>query len=202
MLTVGFNRRFAPLSKILKEKFGDSPMSMIYRINAGHIPSDSWIQDKDIGGGRIIGEVCHFVDYLTFLNGSLPESVYATALPDPDSNEDTVNISLSFGNGSIGTISYFSTGSKSLSKEYIEIFKTGSTAVLKDFKELEIYSEKKTFRKKLMSQDKGQKKMVETFIDSIKTGKPSPVSFDEIYSVTLTTFKIIESIRSKKNLTI
>jgi predicted dehydrogenase len=201
-LMVGFNRRFAPLSKILKEKFGNGPMSMIYRINAGHIPSDSWIQDKDIGGGRIIGEVCHFVDFLTFINGSLPENVYATALPDSHSNEDSVNVNLSFGNGSIGTISYFSTGPKSLSKEYIEIFKTGTTAVLKDFKELEIYSEKKIFRKKLMSQDKGQKKMVETFIDSIKTGKPSPISFDEIYGVTLTTFKIIESIRLKQSVQI
>lgn len=202
LLMLGFNRRFSPLTEILKEKIGSGPMSMIYRINAGAIPAGSWVQDRDIGGGRIIGEVCHFVDYLTFINGSLPESVYATALPDPDNLEDTVNINLSFKNGSIGTISYFANGSKSLFKEYIEIYKAGITGVIKDFKELEIYGDGKPFKKSLLSQDKGQKTMIKTFLDTIKQGKPSPISFEEIYYVTLTTFKIIESIRTKKILTI
>ncbi len=201
-MMVGFNRRFSPLTDILKEKIGDGPMAMIYRVNAGPIATDSWIQDKEIGGGRIIGEVCHFVDYLTFINGSLPESVYATALPDSAGLEDTVNINMSFQNGSIGTISYFSTGSKSLFKEYIEVYKTGKTGIIKDFREVEIHGEGKKFSKKLTNQDKGQKKMLNLFLDAIKTAKPAPISFEEIYVITLTTFKIIESLRSKRAIAI
>lgn len=195
ILMIGFNRRFSPLAAILKEKFGSGAMSMIYRINAGAIPADSWIQDKEIGGGRIVGEVCHFIDFLTFINGSLPDKVFATALPDPAGNEDTVNITLSFKNRSIGSIFYFSNGSKSLFKEYIEVYQAGVTAILKDFKELEIYGSGKRFKKNLLSQDKGQKMMVKAFIDSIKTGRSSPIPFEEIYGVTLSTLKIIESIR-------
>jgi predicted dehydrogenase len=200
-LLVGFNRRFAPLTKILVDKLGTGPMSMIYRINAGSIPADSWIQDNDIGGGRIIGEVCHFVDFLSFLNGSQPERVFASALPEPEDKQDTVNINLTFRNGSIGTISYFANGPKSLSKEYIEIYRSGTTAVLKDFKELEMYTNK-TFKKKLLSQDKGQKEMVRSFIKSVKAGDLSPISFEEIYSATFTTFKILESIKTRAALRI
>ncbi|MBN2468879.1 MAG: bi-domain-containing oxidoreductase [Deltaproteobacteria bacterium] len=202
LLMVGFNRRFSPLTVLLKEKFGSGAMSMIYRINAGAIPADSWIQDQEIGGGRIIGEVCHFIDFLTFINGSLPDKVFATALPDPGSKEDTVNISLSFKNGSIGTISYFSNGSKSLFKEYVEVYKAGVTAILKDFKELGIYGGARRFKKSLFSQDKGQRTMVKAFLDSVRNGKPSPISFEEIHAVTLTTFKIIESIRTRNGMAI
>ena len=202
ILMLGFNRRFSPLTEILKERFGYGPMSMIYRINAGAIPQSSWIQDKEIGGGRIIGEVCHFVDYLTFINGSLPESVYANVLPDSSDLEDTVNINLTFQNGSIGNISYFSTGSKSLFKEYIEVYKRGMTGIIRDFREVEVYGDGKKFSKKLTNQDKGQKKMLNLFLDAIKNGNPSPISFEEIYTVTLTTFKIIESIRSRRNIRI
>jgi predicted dehydrogenase len=200
-LLVGFNRRFTPLTKIMIDKLGTGPMSMIYRINAGAIPADSWIQDREIGGGRIIGEVCHFVDFLSFLNRSQPERVFASALSEPEDKQDTVNIHLTFRNGSIGTISYFANGPKSLFKEYIEVYRSGTTAVLKDFKKLEIYSNK-TFKKKLLSQDKGQKEMVKAFIDSIKNGQTSPISFEEIYTATLATIKIIESIRSKNSLSI
>ena len=198
LLIVGFNRRFSPLSKILKERFGKGPMAMIYRINAGPIPRDSWIQDPDIGGGRVIGEVCHFVDFLTFLNGSLPDSLSASALADSENLEDTVCINLKFRNGSVGTISYFSNGSKKLFKEYIEVYKSGMVGMIRDFKEIEIFESKKRFKKKLMSQDKGQKTMVASFFEAIKTGKPSPLSFDELYSATEATFKIIESIRAEK----
>jgi len=197
ILMVAFNRRFSPLAEILKEHFKKGPMAMIYRINSGYIPPDSWMQYKDIGGGRVIGEVCHFVDFLSFINGSLPEYVSATAMSDPSNMEDTVSINLKFMNGSIGTISYFSNGSRSLFKEYIEVYKSGNTGIIKDFKELEIYVTGKTFKKKLFSQDKGQKKMIKTLIDSIKEGKSLPIDFKEIYAVTMTTFKILESIKTK-----
>lgn len=201
-LMVGFNRRFSPLTEILKERLGHGPLAMIYRINAGHISPDSWIQDHDIGGGRVIGEVCHFVDFLTFINGSLPESVFASAMTDPANLVDTLNVNLEFKNGSIGTISYLSNGVKSLFKEYIEIYKTRSVGVVKDFKELEIYGDGKTYKKKLISQDKGQKSMIKNLIDSLKGTKLTTINFESIYAVTLTTFKIIESIRTKKGLRI
>jgi predicted dehydrogenase len=171
-------------------------MAMICRVNAGPIAADSWIQDLDIGGGRIIGEVCHFVDLLTFLNGSLPQCVFATAMQDPARKEDSFNVNLRFRNGSIGTISYLSNGSKWFFKEYIEIYRAGMTGVLRDFKELEIYDEERTFRKKLLYQDKGQRGMVRGFIESLKNGHPSPISFEEIRAVTLGTFKIIDSLRA------
>lgn len=177
-------------------------MAMIYRVNAGKIPADSWIQDKEIGGGRIVGEVCHFVDYLTFINGSLPISVFASVVDDPKHLNDTVTVNLEFTNGSIGTISYFVNGSKSLPKEYVEIYSSGVTAVLRDFKELNIFGEKKTFSKKLLTQDKGQKTMVSAFLGSILEGKSSPIPFEEIHAVTLTTFKILESLKTRNSVRI
>jgi predicted dehydrogenase len=195
-LMVGFNRRFAQLTELLKSRLGMGPMAMMYRINAGHIPYDSWIHDKDIGGGRIIGEVCHFVDLLSFLNGSVPINVFANAMPSPENTDDTVNINIAFRNGSIGTISYFANGSKSLPKEYIEVYRSGLTGIIRDFKELEIFGNGSKFRKKLMSQDKGQKKMLEAFFLAVKEGKPSPIGFEDIYATTKTTFKILESIRT------
>lgn len=197
LLTVGFNRRFAPLALLLKGKIGSGPMSMIYRVNAGAIPADSWIQDKEIGGGRIIGEVCHFIDFLTFLNGSLPVSVSAVALPDPHNLQDTVNINLSFENGSIGTVSYFANGAKSLDKEYVEAYRSGMTAVLHDFRRLEIHGKGSAFKKKLFSQDKGQKEMVRTFLTAIKQGGQPPIPFADILAVTRSTFAALESLRTR-----
>ncbi len=194
ILMLGYNRRFSPLTKILKDRLGSGPMSMIYRINAGAIAADSWIQDKETGGGRIIGEVCHFIDYLTFLNSSLPISVYAAAMRDALGLNDTINITLSFENGSTGTISYFANGAKSLSKEYVEIYQSGVTAIVNDYKSLEIHGGKKPFKKKLLSQDKGQKAMVRNFIDTIRQGGPSPITFEEIYAASLTSFKVLESL--------
>ncbi|MFC2141365.1 bi-domain-containing oxidoreductase [Acidobacteriota bacterium] len=194
-LMVGFNRRFSPVTKILKKYIENGPMSVIYRINAGAVPPNAWTQNKDIGGGRIIGEMCHFVDYLTFITGSLPEYVYASVLPDPYDVEDTVIVNLKFRNGSIGTIAYFSNGPDKLFKEYIEVYKSGATAIISDFKNIEIYGKGRTFKKKLLQQDKGQKMMIEEFINAIKEGKTSPIKFEEIYTTTLTTFRIIDSIR-------
>jgi predicted dehydrogenase len=200
ILLVGFNRRFSPLTEVLKKRIGDGPMAMIYRINSGKIPSDYWVQDPEIGGGRIVGEVCHFVDFLTYINGSLPDRIFAQVLPQPGDNEDTVNVNLKFQNGSIGTISYFSNGAKSLLKEYIEIYRAGITGIIRDFKELVIYEDGKTYKKKLISQDKGQKRMIDTFITAVKEGKPSPIDFADIHAVMLTTFRIIESLRSNEAL--
>ncbi len=191
---IGFNRRFSPLSTKVKKKLGDGPMTMIYRINAGTIPKDNWIQDMEIGGGRVIGEACHFIDYLTFMNGSKPVNVTAQALPDSQGLNDTLNIMIQFENGSTGLIAYYANGAKALAKEYIEIYSSGTTAIINDFKKLEIYGKGKPSKTKLLNQDKGQKQMVEKFISSIYTGEETPISFEEIYSVTKASFKVIESI--------
>lgn len=200
-LLVGFNRRFSQLSKILKSHIGNGPMTMNYRINAGKIPADSWIQDMEVGGGRIIGEVCHFIDYLTWLNGSLPVSVFAKALPDSENNNDTINIQVSFANGSIGALSYYSNGPKSLPKEYIEVFHAGTAAILDNFKKIKIFG-KKEFKKSLFNQDKGQSLMVSSFLDSIINGTSTPISFDEISAVTKTCFAVLESIKTNSEIKI
>ena len=200
LLMVGYNRRFSPLTQILKEKIESGPMSMIYRVNAGPIPSDSWIQDNEIGGGRVLGEVCHFVDYLTYIIGSLPVSVYAASISDAQGHDDTLSISLKYENGSIGSIQYFANGPKSLAKEYVEIYGHGTTAILKDFRELEIYGTGKPFKKKLLSQDKGQKNEVKSFIDSILKGEEPIIAPHEIFNTSEVTFKIIESIRTGKSI--
>jgi len=194
-LMVGFNRRFSPLTQIIKKKLGTGPMTMIYRINAGNIPKDTWIQDMELGGGRIIGEACHFIDYLTYINGSLPTKITAQALPDPNGLNDTVNILVQFKNGSTGVVAYYANGAKDLTKEYIEIFSAGTTAILSDFKELKIYGKGKPFKKKLFNQDKGQKQMVEAFFYGLLETGEAPIPFGEIYAVTKAAFDVLESIR-------
>ncbi len=191
---VGFNRRFSSLSTQLKKQMGNGPMSLIYRVNAGHIPGDTWIQDMEIGGGRIIGEACHFIDYLTWINGSLPVSVYASALPVAGGFNDTVNININFANGSTGMVAYYANGPKSMPKEYIEVFHNGSSGVINNFKELRMFGKTKQ-KKKLLNLDKGQKQMVEQFLQSLLTGKPL-ISFEEIVAVTKATFAVLESIKT------
>ena len=198
VLFVGYNRRFSPLIRQVRDEFGIGPMAMVYRVNAGTIPKESWIQDPEFGGGRIVGEVCHFVDTLTFLAGSEVVSVYAAAMSEPNNLNDILNVSLTFQNGSIGTISYLSNGDKSLPKERIEIFAHGAAAIVEDFKELMVYSKGKKKKKKLISQDKGQKEEVVRFVEAIIKGKgfAELMPFEEIYNTSLVTFKIIESIRT------
>ena len=173
---------------------GSGPMSMIYRINAGHIPGDTWIQDMEIGGGRIIGEACHFIDYLTWLNGSLPVSVYASALPDSGGFNDTVNININFANGSTGVVAYYANGAKAMPKEYIEVFYNGSSGVINNFKELRMFGKTRQ-KKKLLNLDKGQKPMVEQFLQSLLTGN-ALIPFEEIVAVTKATFAVLESIKT------
>ncbi len=173
---------------------------MHYRINAGHIPRESWIQDPEIGGGRIIGEACHFIDFLTFMNGSLPVSVHAAAMRTSAALNDTINISLAFRNGSIGTVSYFANGDKGLAKERVEIFANGSTAVIDDFRSLSIYSRGKCQEKKLIVQDKGQKSEVTRFIEAIRTGAGPLIPLEEIFSATTVALKALESARTDERI--
>ncbi|OPY13634.1 MAG: Glucose--fructose oxidoreductase precursor [Syntrophus sp. PtaB.Bin138] len=202
LLMVGYNRRFSPFAREARKVFGTGPLAMIFRANAGPIPKDSWIQDRETGGGRIIGEVCHFVDFLTFLNGSMPMKVHAAAMRSPGDLPDTLNVSLAYENGSIGTIAYLANGDKALPKERVEVYGHGCTAVIDDFKTMSVYAGGKKREKKLLGQDKGQKPEIEAFIDAVRKGTACPIPFEEIYSTSMATFKIMESIQTGNSLRI
>jgi len=199
-LMVGFNRRFSPLTTALKARLREGPMAMIYRVNAGSMDRDHWMQTPELGGGRIIGEACHFVDYLTFVNGSLPVDVSATVMDEPDHLGDTVNISLRFANGAIGIVSYFANGSPSVPKEYIEIYQGGQTGILTDFKQLVFHGRGKPSVKKLPSQNKGQPEMIKEYVASLRAGREAPIPFEEIHAVMLATFRAVESFRNRRTL--
>ncbi|HVP79578.1 MAG TPA: bi-domain-containing oxidoreductase [Thermodesulfobacteriota bacterium] len=200
ILTVGYNRRFAPMALQLKSFLANvhEPLVMHYRINAGFIPSDHWVQDPKQGGGRMIGEVCHFVDFLTFVTGMLPKRVDARALSsDGRYHDDNVVITLEFADGSLGTITYVANGDAAFPKERVEIFGGGATAVLDDFRRLELVhrGRKKVYRSRL-HQDKGHQEECNAFIAAVWKGSSLPITFEELLATTLTTFAIEKSLKS------
>ncbi len=197
LLMVGFNRRYAPLAIRLKETLGAGPMCLMYRVNVGPIPPDSWIQDAEFGGGRIVGEVCHFVDLMIYLTESPPESVYAAAMADPARTEDTLAITLSFADGSVGTILYCANGAKSLAKEYLEAYRAGIAGILRDFRELEIHGRGRPKRERLLNQDKGQKEMVRQFVSASLGRGGRVIPFADILASTDATFAVKESLRTR-----
>jgi len=198
VVQVGFNRRFSPMVEKMKEEAGGGQIAVSYRVNAGVIPKDVWIQDREIGGGRIIGEVCHFIDTCSYLIGSNVTSVYATTVSKSNQSipdEDNVNIILNYENGSTATIGYYAYGDSAMPKEYVEVFSGNKSMVMNDFRELYIYSGSKTKKEKSMNQDKGFVNEFKAFKEAVLTGQEA-ISFDSIYNTTKTTFKILESIRN------
>jgi len=193
-LMVGFNRRFAPQIQKLKKAFQPGvPVAINYRINAGSLPADHWVHDAEQGGGRIIGEVCHFIDLACYFAEAAPSSLAAHALSDVSGLNDTLTINLAFTNGSTASISYFSNGNKKLEKERLEIFSGGQVAILEDFKTLAMYGNRYE-KTKLRRQDKGHEEQVSRFLKALRSGDPAPISMDEIYRSMQTTFKIEDSI--------
>jgi predicted dehydrogenase/threonine dehydrogenase-like Zn-dependent dehydrogenase len=198
-LLIGFNRRFAPLVVKMKEQFGEphQPKMIFYRVNAGPVPASNWTQDEEIGGGRIIGEVCHFIDTAAYLaNDSLPKSVTAKHISTgrADSvDHDTISITVDYEDGSVATILYIANGDKTLPKEEIQVFSGGRTAIMKNFTELEFYrgSGKPNIT---AGQGKGHKEEVEAFLSSIKNGTPTPITVDSMLATTVVTFAIHESL--------
>ncbi|MEV9616112.1 bi-domain-containing oxidoreductase [Aliarcobacter butzleri] len=198
VVQVGFNRRFSPMVEKMKKSI-NGQISINYRVNAGIIPKNIWIQDRTIGGGRIIGEVCHFIDTCSYLIGSEVESVFATTVNKADQSipdEDNINIVLNYKNGSIATISYMAFGDSSMPKEYIEVFASGISMQMNDFRELTIFKGGKSSKEKSANQDKGFVNEFKAFKEAVKSGNDA-ISFESIYNTTKTTFKILESIRSK-----
>ena len=198
---VGYNRRFAPLALEMKQLFAEcaEPLAMHYTVNAGFIPSTHWTQDPEIGGGRILGEGCHFIDFLIWMCGSLPVKVNAFSLPDSGRyNEDNVSIQLTFANGSIGTVSYLANGDKSYAKERVEVFGGGRIAVLSDYRTLETWKDGDHKKESsALRQDKGHAGSWNAFLEAAHKGKQAPIGYDEIFSGMLACFAAIESIRSQ-----
>ena len=183
ILMVGFNRRFAPQVQKIKNllKNINSPISMIMTVNAGNIPKDHWTQDLEIGGGRIIGEVCHFIDLLRFLAGKIITN-YEIQFMD-SSTKDTVNIQLSFADGYLGNIHYYANGSKSFPKERLEVFAEGGVLQLDNYQKLKGFGWPGFKKMNLWTQDKGQKACVKAFVDSISNDKESPIPIEEIFEI-------------------
>jgi predicted dehydrogenase len=202
-LTVGFNRRFSPMAVKLKRFITGvgEPLAMHYRVNAGFISSDHWINDPEQGGGRILGEVCHFIDFLTFLAGNWPVEVRSDAVTNLGRySADNVVISMRFSNGSQGTITYVANGDRSYSKERLEVFGGGCVAVLDDFRVLELVRNGRTHTmRSRFRQDKGHRAGLQAFFDSIRNGGEPPIPFSEILTVTLATFAALESLRTGHN---
>jgi predicted dehydrogenase/threonine dehydrogenase-like Zn-dependent dehydrogenase len=197
LLMVGFNRRFASLALRLKSFLQDvrEPLALHYRVNAGFLPTDHWLNDPKQGGGRILGEVCHFVDFLCFLTGAAPVEVETRSLMNPGQySNDNIVCSLRFAGGSQGTISYLANGDKSYSKERLEVFGGGSVAVLEDFRRLELVrgGKRRVFRS-FLRQDKGHQGEWEAFVNAIQTGAESPIPFREIVNTMRATFALEES---------
>jgi polar amino acid transport system substrate-binding protein len=201
-LMLGFNRRFSPLTREMTRKMLPNQMKAInIRVNAGIVPSDHWVHDPDFGGGRIIGEACHFIDLAMHIADSPISSVSAFATNDANALMDTLVVNLMFENGSIASVNYLSNGNKNVPKERIEVFCDGTVYEIDDFKKMTSYGNS-TQVKKLNGQDKGHSNELIAFIDSVKNGKEMPISFDEIYLSTLVTLKAIESIKSGRTIQI
>lgn len=200
LLMVGYNRRFAPFSHQIIEFFANrsEPMAAHYRVNAGFLPERHWLHDPAVGGGRIIGEGCHFIDYLIFLTGSLPVKVQSFALPNAGRyHSDNVQIVLTFPDGSIGTVTYLANGDKSLPKERLEVFSGGKVAVLDDYRKLELIQDgrRKTFQARLR-QDKGHLAGWQAFIEAVRKGGPPPIPYAQIFGGARATFAAVQSLKS------
>jgi predicted dehydrogenase/threonine dehydrogenase-like Zn-dependent dehydrogenase len=200
LLTTGFNRRFAPLAQSFSSSFfhRDEPLYVHYRVNAGLIPLNHWTQDPEIGGGRIIGEGCHFVDFITFLVGAPPVSVIAHALPNNGKyREDNVSMTFTFPDGSIGIVDYLANGDKSFPKERVEVFCGGQVAVLDDFVSLQTVKDGK--KKEVRgSQNKGWVDEWIVFAQAIRGGGEPPIPYEQLIGVTQSTFAAVKSIRKQE----
>jgi predicted dehydrogenase/threonine dehydrogenase-like Zn-dependent dehydrogenase len=206
VLMVGFNRRFAPMTTRMKSFLApiSEPLALHYRINAGHLPPDHWVNDREQGGGRILGEVCHFVDLLMFLAGSPIVEVEARAIGNSGRySGDNVLVSLRFGNGSVGTISYLANGDRAFSKERIEVFGGGGVAVLEDFRRLELARDgrKETIYSR-WRQDKGHRDEWEAFVRAVQQQHEAPISFEELVCSTLATLRVDESVATGKRVAV
>jgi predicted dehydrogenase len=203
VLTVGFNRRFAPQVRKIKSLLTEvnEPKSFIMTVNAGAIPADHWVHNPQVGGGRVIGEGCHFIDLLRFLSGSPIVSVQATMIGRSDAIDvcdDKLTMTLSFADGSFGTVHYLANGHRSISKERLEVFCAGRVIQLDNFRKLTGVGWKRFRKLNLWSQDKGHHAEVQTFLKAIESGGPMPIPLDELAEVTRASFAVMEAAESRR----
>ena len=199
---VGFNRRFAPQVQKMKSLLVSvrEPKSFIMTMNAGAIPADHWTQDNTVGGGRIIGEACHFIDLMRFLAGSKIVSVQARRMGDTDAVqllEDKASITLGFEDGSFGTIFYLANGASNFPKERVEVFTAGRVLQLDNFRKLKGFGWRGFSKMNLWRQDKGQDACAAAFIESIRQGVEAPISAEEIFEVARVTIQATEILRNQ-----
>ena len=200
-LTVGFNRRFSPHARAAREFFAGAraPLSILYRVNAGRVPRTHWTQDPAEGGGRIRGEVCHFVDFMQYVTGSRVTRVYAESVASAGGagvDEDSVMVTLKFADGSNGTIAYLAEGDRALPKERVEIYGAGRTYVVEDFRAAASYAGGRETRTRLRAQDKGQREEVRAVCAALREGGPAPVPLADLANTTRATFRILDSLRT------
>jgi len=190
---LGFNRRFAPCIQEVKKIFlPEQPKGIIIRVNAGAMPKEHWVHDPEMGGGRIVGEACHFIDLAMYLADSHVTKVTAIPVKSADNLNDSIIVNISFVNGSAATIAYLSNGNKRVTKEYIEIFCDGTIVQIDDFMSMKIFG--KNQKTKKYSQDKGHEAELIAFCKSIKQGTDVPIPFEESYVAMKTTFDIINQL--------
>ncbi len=182
-LMIGFNRRFSPLIKDIKQALNSvqNPIAMIMTVNAGHIPGNHWTQNKEEGGGRLVGEACHFIDLLRFLAGHAITHSSAQLMQSECS--DTASINLTFANGSIGTVHYLANGHKDISKERLEVYADGKVIQMDNFRSLKATGWKNLKSRKLSKQDKGHAEEIRQFIAALGSGQSSPIPLDELIEV-------------------
>lgn len=192
IVMVGFNRRFAPQVQRVKQLLTgvSGPKSIVMTVNAGAISADHWTQDREIGGGRIVGEACHFIDLIRFLVG-VPIAGYQCMAMD-SSTQDTVTLQLAFADGSIGTVHYFANGSKAFPKERLEVFAAGRVLQLDNFRKLSGFGWPGFSQMNLWRQDKGQKACVQAFVDAVLGKRPIPIPFSEVIEVSRVSIELAE----------
>lgn len=197
-LTVGFNRRFSPFAERIKSLTGDSPKNIIATMNAGFIPADVWVHDLKVGGGRIVGEACHFIDLCSYIAGSDVVAVCMNALgPNPQENTDNASILLRYANGSNAVINYFANGSKSYSKERVEVFSQEKILILDNWRELKGYGFK-NFSKMKSKMDKGHKRQFELLNEKVTKGGDALIPFESIVNTTKAAFACMDSLKENK----
>lgn len=206
MLMVGFNRRFASLAQELYSVFADraEPLVAQYRVNAGYLTLKHWLHDPNQGGGRIVGEGCHFIDFLTYLVGDPPESVTTHGLPDQDRyRQDNILMTFSYPDGSLGTVSYLANGDRGFPKERIEVFSGGRVGVLDDFRFLElVHNGRRRVIRSRLRQDKGHQAEWRAFVQALKSGGPPPIPYEHIVGVTRASFAAVESLKRRQSVKI
>jgi polar amino acid transport system substrate-binding protein len=200
VLAVGFNRRFAPLMRELREWVGGGtrPITASYRVSAGTIPADHWIHDLAQGGGRAIGEVCHFLDCVTYLSGSHVVQVHALGYGGPElpvQAHDNLAITLLMADGSVGSIVYVADGASGVPKERFEVFSGSRTGVLDDYRSLELFDGRSSEKRAGRTQDKGHRAEIAAFVAGVKAGR-DPVPVAEVENVSLASFAVVESLRT------